>query len=235
MAATGLQGILIDKYLKTETPVSLHDSTVIEVTINANAASSAADRFKLVFRQMAALPVNITSVTAVNKEGKNLIHWSVENESGIGQYAVEKSTDGNQFSQMALVKPNNTRTGDYISEDANVNAAINYYRIRIVNAVGKVSYSQIVRVANGKVNGSISVFPNPIENGIINLQLTNQSPGMYDINLYNSIGQVIVSQHFSHTEASSKLTIKCKNLSKGTYQLQVRQPDGNIKVIKILN
>ena len=234
MSATGLQGILIDKYLKTETPVSLRDSTVIEVTINTNAASSAADRFKMVFRQMAALPVNITSITAINKEEKNIIRWSVENESGIGQYEVEKSTDGNQFSQLAVVNPNNTKSGDYISEDANVNAVINYYRIRIVSKDGKASYSPVVKVNIGKIIAAIKVARNPILNGTIHLVFSNETPGKYTISLSNQLGQVILSKTVLHTAESVSESISANSISKGVYNLLIVKPDGNKEAVKII-
>lgn len=234
MAATGLQGILIDKYLKTETPVSLRDSTVIEVTTNTNAASSAADRFKLVFRQLAALPVNISSITAVNKEGKNLIHWSVENESGIRQYAVEKSTDGNQFSQMAMVNANHTESGDYISEDSNVNAVINYYRVRIVSKDDKVSYSPVVKVNTGKIIAAIEVTPNPILNGTIHLVFSNEPSGKYTISLSNQLGQVILSKTILHTAESASESISANSISKGIYNLLIVKPDGNKQTVKII-
>jgi len=235
MAATGLQGILIDKYLKTETPVSLRDSTVIEVTINTNAASSAADRFKMVFRQMTALPVNITSITAINKQEKNIIRWSVENESGIRHYEVEKSTDGNQFSQMAVVNPNNTEIGDYISEDANVNAVINYYRIRIVSKDGKASYSPVVKVNIGKIIAAMEVTPNPILNGTIHLVFRNEPPGKYTISLSNQLGQVILSKTILHTAESASESISVNSISKGIYNLLIVKPDGNKETVKIIN
>lgn len=234
MAATGLQGILIDKYLKTETPVSLRDSTVIEVTINTNAASSAADRFKMAFRQMTALPVNITSITAINKEEKNIIHWSVENESGIRQYEVEKSTDGNQFSQMAVVNPNNTERGDYISEDANVNAVTNYYRISIVSKDGKVSYSPVVKVNIGKIIAAMEVAPNPILNRTIHLVFRNEPPGKYTISLSNQLGQVILSKTILHTPESASESISANSICKGIYDLLIVKPDGNKEAVKII-
>jgi hypothetical protein len=234
MSASGFQGILIDKYLNTETAVSLSDSTIIEVAITSNAASSAAARFKMVFRQMAALPVNITSITAINKEAKNIIHWSVENESDIRQYEVEKSTDGNQFSEMAVVNPENTKSGDYISEDGNVNAAINYYRIRIVSKDGKVSYSTVVKVNIGKIIAAIEVTPNPILNETIHLVFRNEPPGKYTISLSNQLGQAILSKTILHTAESASESISANSISKGIYNLLIVKPDGNKEALKII-
>ncbi len=235
MESTGLQAFLIDNFLNTETPVSLTDSSFINITVTSNAASAAAGRFELVFRQMAALPVTVKSVTAVHKNSDNIIEWNVENENGIQQYEVEKSTDGNHFSQMSIVNAKNSGTGNYIATDTDVTAGTYYYRIKIVSVDGEISYTQIVKVTTAKVTGEISVFPNPIKDGVIHLELNNQPSGIYKIKLHNSVGQVLLSKNITHTEGSSKESINCENLPKGIYQLEVNKPDGNETGIKIIN
>ena len=230
--AAGLQGFLVDKFLNTETPVSLTDSTLINITITSNSASSASDRFKLIFRQMSALPVNITSITATAKDPDNIIQWGVANESGIKEYEIEKSADGNQFNQIQVIKAVNSVKGNYEVTDKNVNSGANYYRIKIVSVDGKETYTEVVKVINRKQQGTISVYPNPINDNVIHLQLNNQPSGIYKIKLYNAAGQVVISKNVSHAEGSSEEDIKCDNLPKGIYQLQVTNSSGN-KVIKI--
>ena len=234
MDATGMEAILIDKFLNTETPVSLIDSTSINVTVTTNSASAASDRFKLIFRQMSALPITITSVTAAAKGIDNRVQWTVANESGIKEYEIEKSADGNQFNQIQVVKAVNSVKGNYEVTDKNVNSGTNYYRIKIVSVDGKETYTQVVKVINRKQQGTISVYPNPINGDVIHLQLNNQPSGIYKIKLYNSAGQVLISKNISHSEGSSEEDIKCDNLPKGIYQLKIMKPDGNEHVEKFV-
>jgi hypothetical protein len=235
MEATGLQGILTDKYLATETAVSLSDSTSIEVAVTSNAGSSAADRFKIVFRQMGTLPVSITSVTAINKNADNIISWTVANENGIKQYEVEKSADAVHFSQVAIAQAANQPKGNYTAIDQNAATGIHYYRIKIVSMDGKANYSSVVKVSNESKAAAITVYPNPITGNVIHLQLHNQATGKYQIKLYNAGGQVLLSKGIQHAEGSSSENIKCDNLPKGVYQLMINTPAGkteNIQVIK---
>jgi hypothetical protein len=235
MEATGLQGILTDKYLATETAVSLSDSTIIEVAVTSNAGSSAADRFKIVFRQMGTLPVSITSVTAINKNADNIISWTVANENGIKQYEVEKSADAVHFSQVAIAQAANQPKGNYTAIDQNAATGIHYYRIKIVSMDGKANYSSVVKVSNESKAAAITVYPNPITGNVIHLQLHNQATGKYQIKLYNAGGQVLLSKGIQHAEGSSSENIKCDNLPKGVYQLMINTPAGkteNIQVIK---
>ncbi|MGN6298834.1 MAG: T9SS type A sorting domain-containing protein [Ginsengibacter sp.] len=233
MKATGLQAFLLDKFLGTETPVSLTDSTSINITVSTNSASAAPDRFKVVFRQMSALPVIITSITATAKNPDNIIQWGVANESGVKEYEVEKSADGNQFDLIQVVKAVNSLKGNYEVTDKNVNSGTNYYRIKIVSVDGKETYTQIVKAINGKQQGTISIYPNPINDDVIHLQLNNQPPGIYKIKLYNAAGQLLISKNISYAGGSSAQNIKCDNLPKGIYQLQINKPDGNEHVAKL--
>ena len=74
----------------------------------------------------------------------------------------------------------------------------------------------------------MSIYPNPVRNGIINLQLTEQPPGTYGIRLLNKMGQVMLSKQINHTEGSSTETIQLDKYSpRGIYQLEVSGPDGN--------
>jgi Secretion system C-terminal sorting domain len=57
MSAQGLDAILVDKYLRTSTPVSMSENTAVNFTVDANPASGAADRFKIVLAK--AKPVTI--------------------------------------------------------------------------------------------------------------------------------------------------------------------------------
>lgn len=234
LETAAMQAYLVDKYLQTETPVSLTDTTIVPVTVNTNAASSAADRFKIVFRQMGPLPVTITSVTAVSKDKSNLVQWTVANETGIREYETEKSSDGNQFTQIGVTAAINQPKGSYSITDNNVSGIINYYRIRIISIDGKASYSQVVKVVNGKQPGSFSVYPNPITEDIIHLQMNNQPAGKYQVRLYNAAGQVLLSKEINHAEGSSKEDIKCENLPKGVYQLKIGNSSDSSTIIRVI-
>src|SRR5690606_16899267 len=104
--------------------------------------------------------------------------WTVEAESNLKQYEVEKSVDGNTFSKAATVAASNINGGKYQWLDQAPASGYNYYRIRSVDMDGKTSLTQIVKVNIETSIGNISVYPNPITNGTVNLQLGNQPEGV---------------------------------------------------------
>ena len=120
--------------------------------------------------------------------------------------------------------------------DANPVDGYNYYRVKSVDQNGKTSYTQIVKVQqSGTINRDITVFPNPIVNGTINLQLTNQPEGVYHVRVINQLGKPVLVQQIIHNEGSSSEAIQLDgNLAHGVYQVEVSGPDNNVKVIKVL-
>ena len=78
------------------------------------------------------------------------------------------------------------------------------------------------------------VYPNPVTDGNINLQLINHSKGRYAIRLMNKSGQLIMVKQIEHEEGSSTETLKVKLLSHGAYQLEVTKPDKSKTNISVL-
>jgi type IX secretion system substrate protein len=235
MESSGLNAFLLDKYLNTSTPLSLSDSTFINIAITSNAATSAADRFKVVFRQMEALPVTFTTIKATQKDISVLVEWNVENESGMQQYEVEKSSDGTNFLQAGIVAALNKGAASYSWTDTNPIEGNNYYRIKSVSKDGKINYTKILKVVIGNLTANISVYPNPVTDGAIHLQMKNEASGVYGIKLMNSLGQVIFISKIAHAENNSTETISAGQLPKGIYQLEVIKPGGNVQLLQVLN
>ncbi len=65
--APGLQAWLQDKFLNTETQVSLSEQTIVPFAITSNTATSASDRFRIVFRTITVLPINFTTLKAFER------------------------------------------------------------------------------------------------------------------------------------------------------------------------
>lgn len=226
MKSSGLQAFLLDRYLNTSTPISLNDTSFVNISITSAAGSAANDRFKVVFKQMATLPVTFISIKAIAKDKTIGVIWTVGNESDLKKYNVERSTDGSNFSSIGEVDAQNKGFEQYQWADNNPSAENNYYRIASISKDGLTSYSEIVRVKTGKVTAGISVFPNPVKKGVFHLQFNNQRPGKYSIRLINSLGEIIFSKDVNCTSASNNETIHCEQLSTGIYQLQIKKPDG---------
>lgn len=221
----GLSAYLEDSYLNTTTPINLNLPTVINFTINSNALSQAANRFRIIFHPSSVLPVTFTSIKAYQKNGNNVqLEWNVANESAIKHYEVETSTNGRSFTKAATVtaKGNNNSSVAYTWLDANAVNGVNYYRIKSTGLNGDVKYTSVVSVKIGKGGAEVSTYPNPVKGNTVSVQFSNMEKGSYTLRLFNVAGQVVMSrtiQHFGGS-ASEQLTLP-EGIATGNYQLEV--------------
>ncbi|MDB5246247.1 MAG: type sorting protein [Segetibacter sp.] len=174
--------------------------------------------------------VNSTRVSAqlANFEAKQKgnrvqLLWTALSESNMNFHEIQKSSNGSSFSAIGTVPAqNNAAPYGYTFTDATPVAGDNYYRLRSVDKRGDVTFSNILRVDNGFRRNDLVVLPNPVTNGVMNLQLSNFSSGKYNISLYSNAGQKIFARSMNFSDGSSTETINLPtNISRGTYFLQV--------------
>jgi hypothetical protein len=216
---------LEDAYLNTSLPLSLTDTNHIVFTVSAgNAASSAADRFRIVFRQMEVLPVTFISVQAAVKNRNIEITWSVAQEQGVKKYEVERSTDGINFSKVAEVTAKNRNTVEsYSWLDVDPFTGSNHYRVKAINQDGK---TDLTKTVTAKIEAAgqdqLVVFPNPVQNREIKFQLKAIEKGQYTFMLYSSQGQIVLKRLFDHrSEVTNHLIQLDTKLAGGMYYLQI--------------
>ncbi|MGH2566660.1 MAG: T9SS type A sorting domain-containing protein, partial [Ginsengibacter sp.] len=235
---SGTDAFLEDNYLRTRYLVSANDTTTIDFTINSDAASSAPDRFHILFEAAEGpLPVTFTNARAYLTNENIEVEWSVDNETGIRSYNVEKSLEGSRFVSNAEIVAKNTPAGSgYHWLDAQPAAGNNYYRIRTVSINGEISYSKILVVFAGNLKRGITVYPNPVVRDVLRLFFNSQPKGNYSIRLINKLGQVILLKEIQRNAAgSSTETIPLNGQrTRGVYRLEVIKPDGSSLNINII-
>ena len=231
----GLAGFLEDTYLHSTTPINLNGRTVVDFNIVNIPASYAAGRFRVVFTPLIVLPVTFTTIKAYSRNEDIVVEWKTGNENNLKQFDVEKSSDGNTFAKVHAVVAGSSANDSYNWVDVDPVAGNNYYRILSTGINGEIKYSNVVKVIMGAEKQSISVYPNPVSNGLINIQFTGQPAGQYQIRLLNKMGQVMISRHVTHEQGSSTETIQLnKYFAHGLYQLEVSKPGGELININVI-
>jgi Secretion system C-terminal sorting domain len=229
-------GFLEDTYLKTQTPINPEGKTSVDFTVTADTRSSVSSRFRIIYKTMVALPVTIVSFTGVEENKLVHLQWQVANENNINKYQLEKSVDANHFSLLAERVPAGAGTSiTYLATDESPSTGTNYYRLKIVDNNGKYVYSQVIKFQLAAQKSSITIYPNPITDGIIRLRFLNQPKGNYNIRLMNNLGQLIMIKQMVIQEQNTTVPINWNfNLSHGIYQLEIRRPDGTIREMKVI-
>ena len=225
--STHVTAYLEDKYLKNRQPISLTDgdTTSIKFEIKNNIeATYAADRFMITFGIPGiTLAINLLSLSATQQAGNITISWSATGESGVSAYEVQRSTDGFVFNSIGNVTVGNPSsvTNTYKWIDDNPAKGVNYYRLKIIQINDNSSYSQVIKVtdnSNGK--SGVLLYPNPVTNGEIILQLNNLVAALYTVNLYNEAGIRVMQQTISHVRGSAVVSLQLPvGMAAGIYHI----------------
>jgi hypothetical protein len=121
------------------------------------------------------LPLTLLNFSGNRQGNINLLSWATSNEVGTKTFVVESSANGSSFSSIGSVAA--TGGGNYSFTDNNPIASRTYYRLKMMDADGKFTYSNIIWIsANGSSN--ISVYPNPVsQTTTLNINNNNQLIG----------------------------------------------------------
>ncbi|MBL0359335.1 MAG: hypothetical protein IPP72_21835 [Chitinophagaceae bacterium] len=232
-APSSTTAFLEDLYLKTKTPVNMQDTTWVDFSINADAASAATDRFRLVFRRS----VQYTGINAFVLKGDIAVDWKVADEFNVKEYTIERSTDGITFSAAGTVLSagNSSNPVSYRWLDAGPQPGHYFYRIKSVSKNGVITYSDVAKVTIVKYSPDLYVFPNPVTSNTILLQMNDQPAGQYQARLLNGTGQLLLNTKIQHGGGLNTHLIHFENLlAKGIYNLEVTGPDKKIAIIKVV-
>lgn len=177
----------------------------------------------------APLPVELISFTGWNQGRVNQLQWVTASEQNTLRFEVEKSTNAVSWVMIGS-KPaagNSNRAITYDFTDNNPVVGFNYYRLKIIDIDGKISYSKIIDInlADVVINGFVNIYPNPTTG---NLNIDIQSTGTYSttILVYDVLGSIMSEQPALLRKGLNSLLLDFSNLSKGTYMIKYADSNG---------
>lgn len=138
---------------------------------------------------LTTLPVHFTNFAATETDDKVRLSWQNADETEILHYEIQKSINGIDFTTIGTVGAIGLPAYAF-DDNATVSHKV-YYRINAVSFSRLANYSAIVSLSKREMKFEMKVSPNPVENGLLNIRLTNIAPGSYKIKLISSAGQVI--------------------------------------------
>ncbi|HXB12614.1 MAG TPA: fibronectin type III domain-containing protein, partial [Bacteroidia bacterium] len=234
-----LNAYLIDTLMHTTTPISLGDS-ITNINFTVTSTSGSANRFAITFRPApGSVTFNAVTATVTQQNKSILVQWTVSNQLNINEYIVEKSTDGVNFYPVDTTLATSGNTGSLVYDwvDANPVIGTNYYQIRSIDNTGVIEHSPTAQAVIGKgIISGIAIYPNPVIDGAIGLQINNMPTGEYGIRIIDASGQVLLNETINHGTTSETKNIFLNNgTAKGVYILEVQSPDNSQTKIKFVN
>ncbi len=168
----------------------------------------------------AIVPIKFSGISAQQSSGLVKVAWTIQTEINTLQYDIEKSTDGRNFVSVGSIAA--TNTGKYSWIDNTVSTNDSYYRIKGIDKDGAVTYSTIVRINSGKKLPELVIMPNPVQAGLLNIQMSNTEKGAYTLQLYNNNGALVFSSMLTNEGGTFSKSVALPSVvTKGVYQLQL--------------
>ncbi len=167
------------------------------------------------------LDVKLSSFSAALLNEKVALNWATSMEKNFSHFVIERSFNGYDFSDAAMLFANGNSevTSKYAYNDKLPagNSGIVYYRLRMVDADGRYSTSDVKMVRLGKATNDVKIitYPNPVVSELrVTLPASWQNKAV-SFEVYNSNGQVV--KRMNNIQASQTEVINVNELSNGLY------------------
>ncbi|WP_460879004.1 LamG-like jellyroll fold domain-containing protein [Pontibacter rugosus] len=161
------------------------------------------------------------------KGGSVLLDWETIAEVNCKDFIIARSVNAEDFIAIGTVAASGT-TQDrvhYSFTDVTALKGVSYYRLRINKTDGNYTYSNIIQVNNQTLSASsFIVYPNPIVEGDVTIQVTNLLPEEEVVIRMFEIGGKAIQQDKAVVDAYGMLNFKMpvdSNLRAGIYLLNV--------------
>lgn len=169
-----------------------------------------------------ALPIELTNLEALTMPKSIMIKWQTSVEEANDYMAVERSTDGETFSEIGRVAGAgySLALNNYELEDELPASGVNYYRLRQVDLDGTANYSEMVSAIffgeTTRVEDQLRVYPTVISRGqSLTADLSNLRDGAtHSFRVMDANGRVMENLQLNGGTVSS---ITISNLSPGIY------------------
>ncbi|QRQ99906.1 M4 family metallopeptidase [Dyadobacter sandarakinus] len=166
------------------------------------------------------LPVTLIAFTGKHTPEGNLLTWSTTSETNNDYFAVERTLNGRDFTEIGRVAGigNATARKDYRFTDAPYADGTSYYRLKQVDTDGQFAYSQLVAI-DPELAGELRFFPNPVQS-LLTLEVPEASVTQADIQVLNTAGQEVVVRKKAKA-VNGKFSVDLSKLPSGNYQIKV--------------
>jgi hypothetical protein len=175
-----------------------------------------------------ALPITLIDFTAKVEGKKVRLDWETGSEENNDYFTVERSLDGKTFEKVFIKDgAGNSKTNlYYYGYDTKPFTGISYYRLKQTDFDGKFAYSDIISVnvqgENMASELNLKVYPNPVSNQLIHVDLHAQNNATYTMCIINEIGQQIYTDTYDALVGNNSYEIHLPNVVPGMYVLEIK-------------
>ncbi|MBS1743254.1 MAG: T9SS type A sorting domain-containing protein [Bacteroidetes bacterium] len=187
----------------------------------------------LVEVDLSIIPISILEFNARRVGGNALLNWRINQEASISKIEIERSANGNDFNYLANISASSVASSihNFRFSDTKVLDGKNFYRLKILNSNGNISYSEI-RLVNFENLAELFIYPNPVRNEInISFPQSWLHQPAY-LSLFDQQGKQVFSKTLDDVKQVEQISLSLK--SSGIYLLRLQRFDNTTTWKKIV-
>jgi hypothetical protein len=168
------------------------------------------------------LPLKLLSFQGSLNNSQSQLQWTVaENETG-KYFEVEKSFDGRSYTTAGMVMTTQKAGSETYSYKEGIQNAT-FYRLKMVNEDGSVTYSKIILIkAQEATSSTIALLQNPVKDNL-SFSFTSLTDKATDVTIYSMSGAKVFTQKIATQKGRNSISVALNNyITSGTYILEVR-------------
>lgn len=183
---------------------------------------------------MNPLPVKLVSFNSTKRsDGKALLEWELAECCVTAvKFQVEKAGADQRFFSIAATGGNET-SRFYTLPDNDLKTGINYYRLKIIDVDGRVTYSRVVAVING-VSGVLLNLSPTIITGEARLTITSSVALPLDLLITDMTGRVVLKVQQKIQPGNNTIPLSLVHLHNGAYLIYGLTADGRTNPIPFI-
>ena len=185
------------------------------------------------------LPLTLIEFKGKKQADNILLDWTTANETKVNRFEIERSANGSSFDKIgtAMAAGNSNSSRAYTFTDTKPFAAVNYYRLKMIDTDGRYTYSNVIVFMGDRSKGIIvsNIKPNPfIET--INLGIVLQQAQALTVQMVDMTGRVVSTKQVQAKAGNNDIMYNgLSQLADGVYYIRIITADALLqqKVLKV--
>ena len=198
-----------------------------EITIPVNGFSG----FYVSSAKISPLSIKLTYFKGTQTDKKHFLSWKVVCTSAEAKFELQRSTDGSNYTSIYAFSASKERCENpFDFTDVTPADGKNYYRLKMIDVDGKISYSNIILLTQKTAYFDlVSLYPNVVNNQISILRINTAKKENITVSVSDFTGREIQKQAISLQIGLNQIPVQTRGLSAGIFNVTIYS--GNSKPI----
>jgi hypothetical protein len=180
---------------------------------------------------------SVDHFTGVKQNNRHILSWKLScSSTSHVTVDLQRSVDSRNFATIFSEDTTAMSCRQPFNYTDNQPASgVNYYRLKMTDADGKISYSSIVSLINAAKGFEImNIAPNPVVNGAFNLKLSAAEKMQMELVITDMQGRVLDKRSVSLAAGFNSIPVNVGKFAAGTYQLFGNTAGGRTRVLRFV-